>query len=378
MPSNVGVFDNDGGLRADVTTVADVFKKAGYRAVWMGKTNWGGDARFDSYRRKTAEKESDRRRAGFKTPKSRQPEDATVAPWPATAEDDTVTKETALRFLERNKDRRFFAGVSFDKPHFPFVVQEEYYRLYKDALDVPRVTRQMLNELPLVLQRERKKYGFARLTDQQIRKARAIYYGMVTYIDDQIGDILRKVDELGLRDKTIILYTADHGELAGEHGLWYKNSFYEAAVRIPLICSFPKMIPEGVKVSALAMNMDIFPTLCDLCGLPKPAGLEGKSLVPAMQGKDNGRDRFALSENFRAGTPSRMIRTRQWKYCYFHKDKEQLFDLENDPEETVNLVKKPEHKDVVASLRSQALQGWRMQEFFEWRKRGRRARAEEP
>jgi choline-sulfatase len=93
-----------------------------------------------------------------------------------------------------------------------------------------------------------------------------------------VGEILKKIDALGLREKTIILYIADHGELAGEHGLWYKNSFYEASVRVPFLWSFPREIARGAVIAAPVMNMDIFPTLCDLCGVPKPEGIEGRSL----------------------------------------------------------------------------------------------------
>jgi choline-sulfatase len=357
MPSNVGVFGNEGGLRSDVTTLADVFNQAGYQTGWFGKTHWGGDPRFKAGPG-NADREALRRRGGKDLKIGRLPEEATVAPWPAAAEVDTVTKEEAVKFLQENRNRPFFAGVSFIKPHFPFIVQENYYRIYKDIADVPRVTQKMIDELPAVSKQEREKYGFAKLTEQQIRKARAVYFGMVTYIDDLVGEILKEVDRLGLRENTIILYIADHGELAGEHGLWYKNSFYEASVRVPFVWSFPKAIPQGKMIGAPVMNMDIFPTLCDLCGIPKPAGLEGQSLLPLMSGKEDGSRRYALSENFRGRSASRMIRTDRWKYCYFHEDREQLFDMRNDREEVNNLAGAPEHRELVASLRSRALAGW--------------------
>ncbi|OPZ05265.1 MAG: Choline-sulfatase [candidate division BRC1 bacterium ADurb.BinA364] len=212
--------------------------------------------------------------------------------------------------------------------------------------------------MPRVSRNERDKYGFANLRDEQIVKAREIYYGMVRYVDGLIGEILAKLDELGLRENTIVLYTSDHGELAGEHGLWYKNSYYEASVRVPHVWSFPKVLPQGATVSTPTMNMDILPTLCDLCGLDKPEGLEGASLLPLMLGQEDGKDRVAFSENFRGGMPSRMIRTDRWKYCYYVDDIEQLFDMREDPEETVNLVDRPEHRELVAALKAQALEGW--------------------
>jgi choline-sulfatase len=359
MPSNVGVFGNDGGLRPDAVTLADVFREAGYTTAWFGKTHWGGNPRFQI---------QPGRDAGAKDPeggpRSRLPEDARVSSLPLSAEVDTLAQQQTISFLKEHGGKPFFAGCSFIKPHFPFLVQDKYYQLYKDIVDVPEVTQEMLDELPQVSRLEREKYGFARLTPEQIRKARAIYFGMVTYIDELLGGILRTVDDLGLRRNTIILYTADHGELAGEHGLWYKNSFYEASVRVPHVWSFPGTLPAGRTLDSPVMNMEIFPTLCGLCGLKPPPGLEGRSWLPLLDGKEDGSQRRALSENFRAGWASRMIRAGRWKYCYFHDDREQLFDLVNDPREVRNVVSRPEHRDLVASLKRQALEGWNREEYF--------------
>lgn len=354
MPSNVGVFGNDGGLRQGVPTMATVFKQAGYLTQWIGKTHWGGQSGFDSPHGSDDEVTG----AALRRQITRSPADAMVATWPVSAEGDTETKNFALRFLEGNHNKPFFAGVSFRKPHFPFVVQEEFYRLYQDRVEVPKVTPNALKDLSRLSQSEREGYGFAKLTDAQIRKARAVYFGMVTYMDSLIGEILRKVDELGLKENTIILYTADHGEMAGEHGLWYKNCFYEAGAGVPLILSVPKRTRAGTKVEAPVMNMDLFPTLCELCGVPAPEGLEGTSLLPLLEGQDDGKNRYALSENFRGGFAGRMIRAGDWKYCCFREDREQLFDLRNDPAEVDDQAGNPRHKDLQTSLKARALKGW--------------------
>ena len=164
---------------------------------------------------------------------------------------------------------------------------------------------------------------------------------MVTYVDEEFGRILKKLDDLGLREKTIILYTADHGEMLGDRGIWYKNSFYDGSASIPFIWSFPKALPQGKVVNAPAMNMDIFPTLCDLCDLPQPPGLEGVSLAPVMKGTDDGEDRYALSENYRGGAAGRMIRTAKWKYFFYTNGDEYLYDMQADPGEEHNLIKRP-------------------------------------
>lgn len=366
MPSNVGVFGNDGGLVAASPTLADVFRKAGYKTAWFGKTHWGGNPRFEIQPGRDAGA-----REGHETGRSRLPQDAKLTSEPVADEVDSLAQRQVIDFLSSHKDQPFFAGVSFIKPHFPFIVQEEYYRRYKDIVDLPPVTPKMVEELPRMSKAEREKYGFASLTPDQIRKARAVYFGMVTFIDDLAGGILKHVDRLGLRRNTIILYTSDHGELAGEHGLWYKNSFYEASVRIPHIWSFPARLPKSRTVSAPTMNMDIFPTLCDLCGLEKPSTLEGSTLLPLIDGQDTGAGRYALSENFRGGWASRMIRMGKWKYCYHHNDIEQLFDLEADPGEIANLISHPAHAKLAAELKGRALAGWNLDGFLN-RKRGRK------
>ncbi|MEK7754668.1 MAG: sulfatase/phosphatase domain-containing protein, partial [Acidobacteriota bacterium] len=108
--------------------------------------------------------------------------------------------------------------------------------------------------------------------------------------------------------------------------------------------------------------------LCELTGVPVPGGLEGRSLLPLIKGTEDGSKRYALAESFRGGYASRMIRSGQWKYCYYHEDSEQLFDLRNNPEENVNLVKRPEHRELVASLNKRALEGWRLQQYRERKK----------
>jgi len=181
---------------------------------------------------------------------------------------------------------------------------------------------------------------------------------MVTYVDEEFGRILERLDDLGLREKTIILYTADHGEMLGERGLWYKNSFYDGSASIPFIWSFPKVLPQGKVVAAPVMNMDVFPTLCDLCGLPKPAGLEGSSLLPLLKGTEDGNSRTALSENYRDGFAGRMIRTAQWKYFFYTDGEEYLYDMQADPREEHNLIKDPQCRKLADALKEKASTGW--------------------
>jgi choline-sulfatase len=357
MPCHLKAFgfrNTDNQTYQGITTLADVFNEAGYKTAWLGKTHWGNPRFVEVLDVKKKPGAGDDGEGG----PERLPQDAKIANWPVEKNPEHLTVDAAISFLDRNKDKRFFLGVSLVRPHFPFIIQEKYYNLYKDKVTAPRAPENLIKDLPAVSKEERKRYKHAKATDADTLRAKAMYYGMVTYVDEEYGRILKKLDELGLRENTIIIYTADHGEMLGERGIWYKNSFYDGSASIPFIWSFPKELQQGKVVSAPAMNMDIFPTLCDLCKLPKPNGLEGSSLVPLMKGSDDGNGRLALSENFRDGFAGRMIRTAKYKYFFYNNGEEYLYDMQADPGEEVNLAKKPEFVQLAHELKPKASIGW--------------------
>ena len=352
MPSNLNTFGNTENQKyQNVTTLADLFVKAGYQAAWLGKAHWG-DPRFPKYGSREMG-ENGRGEDG-----SRLPQQSVVSTWPVERNPEHLTANDALEFLGKHKDQPFFLGVSFSKPHFPFTIQQKYYDLYKEKVSPPRVSAKLLAELPAISKEEREKYHHADATTEDLLRTKAMYYGMVTYVDEEFGRIVKKLEELGLREKTIILYTADHGEMLGDRGLWYKNSFYDGSASIPFIWSFPTALPRGKVVTTPAMNMDVFPTLAELCQLPKPDGLEGSSLLPVMLGRDDGQNRYALSENFRGNFAGRMIRTARWKYFFYSNGEEYLYDLQADPGEETNLVTDPQHRKLADELKQKASAGW--------------------
>jgi choline-sulfatase len=358
MPCHLDTFGNTANQKYEnLTTLADVFVQAGYQAAWFGKTHWGNPRFLENgagnKNKKAAKQESDES-------SGRLPQQSQISKWPVEKNPEHLTAEEALAFLDNNKDKKFFLGVSFVKPHFPFTIQEKYYDMYKGKVSPPRASEKLIAELPAVSRKERENYKHAEATQEEILRTKALYYGMVTYVDEEFGRILKKLDDLGLREKTIILYTADHGEMLGDRGIWYKNSFYDGSACIPFIWSFPKELPQGKVINTPAMNMDIFPTLCDLCSLPKPPGLEGSSLLPVMKGVSDGNDRYARSENYRGGFSGRMIRTAKWKYFFYTNGDEYLYDLQSDPNEERNLVQNPECRKIADDLKARAVVGWKL------------------
>ncbi|MBM3853310.1 MAG: hypothetical protein FJ399_09150, partial [Verrucomicrobia bacterium] len=257
MASNLGTFGNIVDQKYEgLTTLADAFVQAGYQAAWFGKTHWG-DPRFPAASRSTP----GRRAAREESEESigRLPQESQVAKYPKEQNPEHLVANDALAFLEQNRDRRFFLGVSFVKPHFPFTIQREFYDLYRGRVSPPRASPQVIATLPAVSREERQKYRHADATEEDVLRTKAIYYGMVTYVDEEFGRVLRRLEQLGLRERTIVVYTSDHGEMLGDRGIWYKNSFYDGSAGIPFIWSAPKLLPSGRVVATPAMNLDIFP-----------------------------------------------------------------------------------------------------------------------
>lgn len=239
---------------------------------------------------------------------------------------------------------------SFVCPHPPHIAPQDYYDLY-DKVDIP--TPKMSDpDAPLhpwihLLQRSRNHEDF--LTPETKRVLMASYYGCVSYLDDNIGKVLACLDECGLRDNTIVVYTTDHGENLGARRLWGKNNMYEESAAVPMIISGPG-VPEG-KVSTTPVTLvDIGPTVLDAIGhgrVTQQEGLPGESLIGLANAPDDP-DRVAFSEYYASGADraSFMIRKGKYKYIHYVGYEPELFDLEADPEELNNLAANG-HADVV-------------------------------
>tara|TARA_B100001093_G_scaffold206444_1_gene198433 strand:+ start:1194 stop:2600 length:1407 start_codon:yes stop_codon:yes gene_type:complete len=359
FPSKVGVFGNaaekEKKINGEPVTLGNVFRDAGYRTEWLGKEHWGGDNEGLGFGQKNVAVNRDikasKKFRSLRKKVGRLPQNADIYDFSTDLDEDSIVADHAIQFLSNESEQPFFLGVSFRKPHFPFLVHNKYYDAYKDKVPLPRVTQGMIDDLPTQNLKHREKYKVHEMSDSQTQKARDIYYGMIGFIDDQVGRILSKLDECGLREDTIIVYISDHGEMAGEHGLWYKNAFYEASAAVPMIWSYPKVLDQNKKHSAHTMLLDVFPTLCDLCSISKPDVLEGKSLLPILKGNEDGAERVAISETYsNPKVPGRMVRKKDFKYIYFTDGKRQLFNISKDPAEEFNLVKNPEYKEIVHEL----------------------------
>jgi choline-sulfatase len=182
------------------------------------------------------------------------------------------------------------------------------------------------------------------ISEDRVRRARSAYYAMVTELDDYLGTVLDALEQRGTLKDTVIVYTADHGEMLGEHGMWLKRALYDGAVRVPLIMAGAGL-PAGKVIDAPVSSVDLTATLLDLGGAPTQAGLRGKSLLPLIMGDANAAPPHVYSECHTEGncTGSFMIRKGDWKYLYFSFYGDNLlFNLKDDPGELNNLARRPE------------------------------------
>jgi len=283
---------------------------------------------------------------------------------------DGATADRAIELLREIKDKPFFLAVGFRKPHLPFVAPKNYYDMYPldkvkladnpyPPRDCPEIAMHRWPEL-------RNYKGMPKkgdLSDKQARELRRGYYAATSYTDAQIGRVIGELDRLGLRDNTVIVLWGDHGWQLGEHGEWTKHTNFEIATRVPLIISAPGQKQVGTRTEAFAEFVDIYPTLCDLCGLPMPNGLEGTSLKPVLSDSKRQVKTAAFSQYPRDKVMGHSIRTDRYRYTeWAEPGKEpaarEVYDHKTDPKENVNIANLPESKALVAELARKLHNGW--------------------
>jgi arylsulfatase A-like enzyme len=289
---------------------------------------------------------------------------------------DGRTATAAVAALRELKDKPFFMAVGFLKPHLPFIAPKKYFDLYRDVRFKPAEVRSLPKGTPEFAGHnsgELRSYldipKEGPIPDAKELELLRAYCAATSYMDAQVGRVLAELDRLGLRRNTIVIFWGDHGWHLGDHGLWNKHTNFEQATRVPLIISTPGQKTAGRKSGALTEFVDIYPTLCELCGVPLPTGLEGVSFAPLLANPDRPWKKAAFSQFPRMipGVGNGMghsLRTDRFRYTEWTvKGKDfraaELYDYETDPQETVNLAADPKHKATVDKLSALLHEGWR-------------------
>ena len=380
LPSRTRVYDNAAEFAADIPTFAHRLRRLGYKTVLSGKMHFCGPDQMHGFESRlttdiypadfgwTPEWDHPQERPSWYHNMSSVTQAGLAVRTNQLDFDDEVTFMGTREIYDkaRGVDKRpLLLVASLTHPHDPYAITREYFDLYRDKdIDMPGPPIPA-DQLDPHSRRLRHVCAMDALpiTEQQIRTARRAYYGEISYVDHNAGRLLKALTEGGLRDDTIVIVLADHGEMLGDKGLWYKMSFYENSSRVPLIVNAPgRFAPR--RVAAAASLLDITPTLVDLAGgRSADVDTDGRSLLPHLQGGDAPDETSAeyLAEG--AVAPIVMIRRGAFKFVHSPADPDQLFDLTRDPGERTNLAFQPECAATIKAFREEVARRWRLDQL---------------
>lgn len=293
---------------------------------------------------------------------------------PDIAYPDGLIADHAIKELNRLKDKPFFLAVGFMKPHLPFNAPKKYWDLYSEKQikladnpfapqGVPKRARTNWGEL-------RGYHGMPRkgsMPDDLARKLIRGYYACISHVDAMIGNVLNELDRLELTGNTVVVLWGDHGWKLGDHGMWCKHTNFDRDAHVPMIISAPGMKARGQTTDALTELVDIYPTLCELCGLDQPKHLEGSSMAPLLNNPNRPWKKAAFSQFARGELRDVMgysMRTDRYRYTEWRDLKSgavearELYDHQKDPQENINVFENPENKKVVAALAKMLSEGY--------------------
>ena len=382
LPSQIKAFDNAADFRSSTPTFIHFLRHMGYRTCLSGKMHFTGPDQLHGFEERLTtdiypsdfgwtcdwERPVEDRFSWYHNMQSVT--DAGVCVRSNQLDFDETVSHKAVRWIydqARNDDPRpFCLTVSFTHPHDPYNITQKYWDLY-DPGDIDS-----LYEDPIPVERlDAHSQRVARicnldptaLTRSQVLNARRAYYGAVSYIDDKVGELVRTLSETGLADNTVIVFTSDHGDMLGDRGLWYKMTFFEWSARVPLIINAPDRFLEQT-IHANVSLLNLFPTLVDIGKNHTPPafaeGVNEGSLMPYLSGGKKPEAVPVTAEYLAEGAvaPCFMVLKDRCKYIFSQADPPQLFDLEKDPGERMNLAGNPEYRTVENELHDVVENRW--------------------
>lgn len=400
-PDTVGIYDFTQNFRTtlpNVVTLPQQFKRNGYHTEGMGKIFHTHHCNYDDVRSWSVPSWPLDRRGPLTPEELREclaKENPGVESATDTAQEVFVTAnrpvtgapntdqglrqtEIATHAIERlgvlkAQNKAFFLAVGIGT-HLPFIQPKSYWDLYNPAQFKLEATRDLPMFAPFYAGNnasELRSYSGVPKTgpipDELVRHLIHGYYARISYADAQIGRVLNKLDQLGLREQTIVVLWSDHGFHLGDHGLWAKHTNYEKATRSTMIVSAPGMRAIGRKCDALTELVDIYPSLCELAGIAKTSGLEGTSFAPLLNNPQRSWKKGTFSQYHRKllGLMGRSLRTARYRLTEWTNENNpdtsviELYDYQTDPQETVNIAGLQGNTQIVANLRAQLRAGWR-------------------
>ena len=361
--SRVGAWNNSCWLAsADYPSLPSIMNAAGYESILCGKMHYDRTRRYGfreiggSMNNSHKTGKGSRRRAADLEPKegiSQRFEKFHAGDESSILSHDRKVTSATVEFLANRKasDKPFFLFVGYLAPHFPLIVPQKYWDRFKGKVPMPRIPEGHLESQVRNYKHHRVAFNTVDVPDEIVRKGRELYYGLTHWLDDEIGKVLWSLADSEVAENTVVIYTTDHGENMGEHGLWWKNCMYEHAGRVPLIVSWPTRWVGGQRRTQACSLVDVVQTIAELGGAVIPADWDGDSMLgwlddPWAEWKD-----LAVSEYYGHNVASgfAMIRMGRYKYVYHaeadsdHPAERELYDLLYDPEEFNNLAGQTRH-----------------------------------
>ncbi len=357
-PSETKVWSNEGILSSQIPTFAHALGVGGYETVLCGRMHFLGHDQFHGFEKRimadcqqglnidddfTPLLSPEIEGSGYNRTNGQTKYAVEVSGYGHTgyqSYDEAVTKK-AMDFIGSRKpeERPYCLVVGLMLPHNPLICEKDLFDYYFNNLPIPKgVSKEYIESLHPAVKKWRERRKVDELTPEQNHRALASYYGLVTELDRNVGNIMEAVRNLPDPDNTVIIYCSDHGDMACEHGMWWKSSFYNGSVRVPLIVSWPKAFHQDCVVDSIVNLLDVGPTLLDIAGAPKLPNVSGRSFLPFLtddvDSVEWNNETFSEFPGYHGDQPSCMIRMGPWKLIYYHEfSSYQLFNEAEDPEE---------------------------------------------
>ena len=382
LSSDVGCYDNAADFLSSTPTLAHYLRHQGYRTCLSGKMHFTGAEQLHGFEERVT---TDIYPSDFGWTADWSQTDQPYAPSRMSLRsiveaglcernlqidyDEEVCYKAEQWLYDQardNDDRPFLLWASFTHPHNPFVTTKEFWDLYQhDKINMPDVPFQP------IAQRDpwSKRYAYTiradehNISEEHIRTARHAYYAMTSYFDSLVGRLLKTLKSVGATDNTYVFIVADHGEMLGERGSWFKFQPFEWSVRIPMIAAGPGVKAGYVEEKGVSL-LDLLPTFNDLVTDGKPMEpidpIHGTSLANMMHGDNSSREDLVMMEFLGESVyaPACILRQKGMKYVYCRNDPPMLYDLINDQNETTNLAGQPEHAATEAAMHKEVMARW--------------------
>jgi len=313
--------------------------------------------------------------------------------------------QDTLKCLDSNLDAPFCLFIALNFPHPPYTVEDPYFSMY-DRNQLPKPIQPKFDDKPEFMRLMHERYGLINLKEEDFKEIIATYYGMISRVDNQLGEVIKKLKEIGVYDTSAIFFFSDHGDYTGDFGLTEKwpNAFQDCLIKVPLIAKIPGVIPKTKIIDQLVQTIDIFPTILDIAQIQTPYTHFGKNLIPLIQAKlDNLHNAVFAEGGYNIDEPqcfenvikspdiphlgiyydktniprekpqtvarSVMIRTLSWKLVIRNAGKEELYYLFNDSNELNNLIDNSAYKYIKADLEEQLLRWYlRTSDNVHWKR----------